>query len=67
MVWDLYLGNGFTTKHQKNNPHYKYAIAVLPLDTKVAQSRSSAQAPMAYEVLCYTNGLEIAAEWGRHS
>ena len=28
-VWDPYLGDGFTTKHERNNPHDKYAVAVL--------------------------------------
>ncbi len=36
-IWDLYLGDDFTTKHQKNNPHDKYAIAVLLVDAKVAE------------------------------
>ena len=31
-VWDPYLGDGFTTKHKRNNPHDKYAVAVLPVD-----------------------------------
>ena len=33
-VWDPYLGDGFTTKHERNNPHDKYAVAVLPVDAK---------------------------------
>ncbi len=27
----------FSSKHQKNNPHDKYAITVLPVDAKVAK------------------------------
>ena len=30
----LYLGDEFTTKHQKNNPHDKYAIAVVAVDVE---------------------------------
>lgn len=33
-VWQPYLWDEFTTKHQKNNPHDKYAIAVVPVDAK---------------------------------
>ena len=33
-VCDPYLGDGFTTKHKWNNPHNKYAVAVLPVDAK---------------------------------
>ena len=29
-----YLEDDFTTKHQARNPHDKYAVAVLPVDTK---------------------------------
>ena len=36
-IWDPYLGDEFTTKHEKNNPRDKYAIAVLPIDAKVAK------------------------------
>ena len=32
-VWDLYLEDEFTTKHQRRNPH-KYAIAILLVDMK---------------------------------
>ena len=28
-VWELYLGGDFTTKHQRNNPHDKYAALVF--------------------------------------
>ncbi len=67
----------FSTKHQRNSPHDKYAIAVLPVDVKVAKivghlvvSRSSARLPWlkcSSEVLVYTNTLETAGEGGRHS
>ena len=30
-MWDPYLGSGFTAKHDRNNPHDKYAVAVLPV------------------------------------
>ena len=33
-VWDPYLEDVFTTKHERLNHHDKYAIAVLPADTK---------------------------------
>lgn len=33
-VWDPYLGDTFTTKHERGNPHDKYAVAVLPVDSK---------------------------------
>ena len=33
-MWDPHLGEGFTTKHEQNNPHDKYAVAVLPVDAK---------------------------------
>ena len=33
-MWDPYLGNGFTTKHEQNNLHDKYAVAVLPVDPR---------------------------------
>ncbi len=37
-VWNPYLRDDFSTKHQRNNLHDEYAIAVLPLpDTKVAK------------------------------
>ncbi len=33
-VWDPYLEDDFTTKHQRHNPHDKYAVAILPVDAK---------------------------------
>ena len=33
-VWDPFLEDDFKTKHQRCNPHDKYAIADLPVDTK---------------------------------
>lgn len=33
-VWDLYLEDDFKTKHQRDNLHDKYVIAILPVDTK---------------------------------
>ena len=33
-VWDSYEGNSFTTKHEHNNRHNKYATAVIPVDSK---------------------------------
>ena len=35
-VWDSYLGDCFTTKYERNNPHNKYAVAVLPVCYKYA-------------------------------
>ncbi len=37
-MWDPYLGDDSSTKHQRNNPHDIYAIAVMPVDVKVAKS-----------------------------
>ena len=31
-VWDPFLEDDFKTKHQRRNPHDKYAVAVLPVD-----------------------------------
>ena len=31
---DPYLDDGFTTKHERNNSHDKYTMAVLPVDAK---------------------------------
>ena len=31
-VWDPFLEDEFTTRHQRHNPHDKYMIAVLPVD-----------------------------------
>ena len=33
-VWDPYPGDSFTTKHEQNNQHDKYTVAVLPVDAK---------------------------------
>ena len=33
-MWDLYLGDDFTTKFERHYRHNKYAIAVLPVDAK---------------------------------
>ena len=33
-VWDPYLQDEFTTKHERHNPHDKYAVAVLPVDAE---------------------------------
>ena len=33
-VWDPYLGDGFTTKHDRNNPHDMYTVVVLSVDAK---------------------------------
>ena len=33
-MWDPYLGDDFTTKHERNNPHDKYAVVVLSVDAK---------------------------------
>ena len=32
--WEPYVEDTFYTKHEKNNPHNKYAIAVSPDDSK---------------------------------
>ena len=37
-VWEPYLGDEFATKHEKTNPHDKYAMAVLSVDAKVAKT-----------------------------
>ena len=34
-LWEPFLGDEFLAKHEKSNPHDKYAIAVLPVDDKV--------------------------------
>ncbi len=36
-MWDPYLRYDFSIKHKRNNSHDKYAIAMLPIDTKVAK------------------------------
>ena len=33
-VWDPYPEEDFVTKHQRRNPHDKYAVAVMPVDAK---------------------------------
>ena len=30
-AWDPYLGDGFTTKHERNNPHNKYIRCGSPI------------------------------------
>ena len=34
VVWDTYLGDYFTTKHERNNHHDKYAVAVIQADSE---------------------------------
>ena len=33
-VWEPYIHDDLITKHQRHNPHDKYAVAVLPVDAK---------------------------------
>ena len=33
-TWEPYLGDDFSTAHERNNGHDKYAVAVFPVDCK---------------------------------
>ncbi len=61
-IWDPYLGDDFTTKYQKNNPHDKYAIAVLPVDAKVAKIVGHLPMEISKECCFVLHGGTIAGE-----
>ena len=39
-VWDPYLVDGFTTKHERNDPHDKYAMVLLSVSGCKEQKNS---------------------------
>ena len=62
-IWDSFIDDTFTTKHERGNAHDRYAMAVIPDDMK--RKRMVGHLPREISKICYLFVLRGGAIVGR--